>query len=178
MSNPTPPSPKAKTLGLSAVDQISTLEAFDPRPMHARAKARLHARLKERAEATDFRTCSIDELAELAGDRRIGQWFKDPGFVAWLADSEAFAYDALALRETAVAVLADILNSDYEPKILTAKDKLKAADMLLTLTGAYPAKQRDVRFLDASLDGMEPDEVRRELAAVRAKLRELPPEGT
>ncbi len=161
---------------LAGINPRVELELFAPTVTQARAKARLHAQLREHAETMDLDRMPAQEIAELAGHTRVLQWLKDPGFAAWLFDRDSYVYDALALRETAVQILGDILLSDYEPKILTAKDKLKAADMLLTLTGAYPAKQRDVRFLDAGLDAMPDDQVQAELAAMRKTLAKLPSE--
>jgi hypothetical protein len=159
---------------LGAINPKIELTPFTPNATQARAKARLHVMLRERAETTDLASLTAQELADMAGNSRVLGWLKNPGFYAWLADKDSYVYDALAELETAVRVIADILNSDYEPRVLTAKDKLKAADMLLNLTGAYPSKQRDVRFLDAGLDAMPEDQVRTELAAMRKQLRQLP----
>lgn len=172
MSDDTPSTPLPRQL--AAVDPRTDLKAFSPNVTQARAKARLHAQLRERAETVDFATLSATELAELAGTQRLLQWLREPGFALWLSDRDAYVYDALALRETAVRVVADVLTSDYEPKILTAKDKLKAADMLFTLTGAYPSKTKEVRYVDRDLDNMSDDEVQRQLAETKQKLKQLP----
>jgi hypothetical protein len=165
------------TQALDAVSRVSDLESFRPSAEQQRAKARLHARLRERAEVVDLASLTADEVATLAGNRRVLTWLRDPGFAAWLADKDTFATNALAMRELAVQVIGEVLLSDYEPKVLTAKDKLKAADMLLQLTAAYPAKQREVRFLDKDLDAMPPDQVQAELRKLRAGLvATLPPD--
>jgi hypothetical protein len=146
------------------------LEAYSPGTEQQRAKARLHQRLRELEGIRDLESLSAQELADLAGSSRVLKWLREPGFAAWFADKDTFVINALAMREVAVAMIGDVLMGDYEPKILTAKDKLKAADMLLQLTGSYPAKQREVRFLDKDLDNMPPDEVQAQLTAARAKL--------
>lgn len=110
----------------------------------------------------------------LAGDARVAKWLRDPAFAAWLYDRDTFVHRAVALKDLALRVLEDTLLAEYEPKVLTAKDKLKAADMLLQLTGAYP-KAAPAKFLDRDLDAMDADEVERQLAAARAA---LPPKGT
>lgn len=164
MSDPTPRDQ------LAGIHPKTDLTVFRPSQSQEYAKARLHDRLKARADLVDLASLTAQEVADLAGNQRVLGWLKDPAFAAWLADNDAYAYTALALRETAVAVLADILRADYEPKILTAKDKLKAADMLFQLTGAYPAKSKEVRFMDAELERMPADQVRAELAERRKAL--------
>lgn len=155
---------------LDAVGRVDDLEAFAPTLEQGRAKARLQARLRERGGLTDLASLRADEIAQLAGNRRVLTWLRTPAFAAWLADSDTYAHQAVAMRELAVQVIGEILLGDYEAKILTAKDKLKAADMLLQLTGAYPAKSREVRFLDKDLDAMPPDEVQAQLAKLRGQL--------
>jgi hypothetical protein len=159
---------------LAGIDPRTELAVFAPKPAQARAKARLHAQLAAAADRVDLASLTATEVAALAGNVRVVEWLRDPAFAAWLADKDTYAYQALALRETAVAVLDDILTADYEPKILTAKDKLKAVDMLFQLTGSYPAKEKAIRFADAGLDGMSADQVKAEIAALKAKVRELP----
>jgi hypothetical protein len=130
----------------------------------ALAKSRLQARIAERRGLVSVEVMTGAELSELAGDKRVIRWLNDPGFAAWLTDRDTFVHTAVSLKDAALQVLEDILLGDYDPKCLTAKDKLKAADMLFQLTGAYP-KANQVRFLDRELDGMEEAEVDRLLTA-------------
>lgn len=143
MSALTPPTP-------SGLD----LAPFRPSKAQALAKSKLQARLSERRGLVSVEAMTADELATLAGDRRVVRWLGDPGFAAWLTDRDTFVHTAVSLKDAALQVLEDILLGDYDPKCLTAKDKLKAADMLFQLTGAYP-KTNQIRFLDRDLDGMD-----------------------
>lgn len=164
MSDPTP------AQALDGLSRVVDLETYRPSREQERAKARLHQRLRERAEVVDLASLTADEVATLAGNRRVLTWLRDSGFAAWLADRDSWVVDALAMRQTVIAVIAEVLTSDYEPKVLTAKDKLKAADMLAQLAGMYPPKSREVRFLDKDLDAMPPDQVQAELAKLRGQL--------
>jgi hypothetical protein len=163
---------------LDALSRAVDLESFRPTLEQERAKARLQLALRDRAEHIDLATLSADEVAGLAGNRRVLTWLRDPGFAAWLADKDGWVADALAMRQTVISVIADILTSDYEPKILTAKDKLKAADMLAQIAGMYPPKSREVRFLDAEVERMSPDQVRAELSKLRGDLTQKLPAPT
>ncbi len=160
---------------LAHLTKMVDLETYKPSHEQERAKARLQLALRERGEVTDLGSLTADEVAHLAGNRKLLTWLREPGFAAWLGDKNTWMVSALALQETVIAVLADILTSDYEPKILTAKDRLKAADMLLQLTGSYPAKSKEVRFLDKDLETMAPDVVQAELAKIRGELAAMLP---
>lgn len=145
------------------------LAPFEPSQTQALAKSRLHQRLAERRGLLDLESLTLDQVVALAGDARVERWLRDPAFAAWLYDRDTFVHRAVALKDLALRVLEDTLLAEYEPKVLTAKDKLKAADMLLQLTGAYP-KAAPARFLDRDLDQMDADEVERQLAAAKAAL--------
>jgi hypothetical protein len=155
------------------------LTQFRPNDTQARAKARLHEQLRRREGVIEFANLTAQELADLAGTQRVLQWLREPGFAAWFADKDTFVYEAIALKETVIAVFRDIMRADYEPGILTAKDKIKAGTELLKLADAYPVKQREVRFLDKDLESMPPDMVQAELTRIRAGLaKELPAADT
>lgn len=154
--------PTLKPLG--AVPAELDLANFKPSSAQAKAKARLQAALAQRQGLVSVEALTQAELVVLAGDRRVGRWLQDPTFAAWLTDRDTYVHHAVALRESAVQVLEDIILGDYDPKCLTAKDKLKAIDVLFQLTGAYP-KSTQVKFLDRDLDAMDEAEVDRQLLA-------------
>jgi hypothetical protein len=143
---------------------------FNPTPEQALAKARFHARLAERSSLIDAESLDPDDMVEAAGAPKLYKWRELPGFWDWFLDQDTFHHRAVALKDRAMAELEDIIGSEYIEKILTAKDKLKAIDMLLNLTGAYPAKQREVKFLDKDLEAMTPEEVELQKAELQQKL--------
>lgn len=143
------------------------LAGFQPSPAQALAKARLQAALQARAGLVDTASLTAQELVAWSGDARVARWLRDPAFATWLTDREDFVHKATALKDTAVAVLQDILLGDLEPKVLTAGDKLKAIDLLFKLTGSYPRAQ--LRFGDRELDAMDEAEVDRQLQLATTK---------
>lgn len=143
-------------------------QPFAPTRTQALAKTRLHARLAATSGITDVESLTLTQLVAWCGDRRVEAWLRDPQFALWLFDRDSTATHIQSLKDLAVATLEDILLADYEPKVLTAKDKLKAADMLLQLNGAYP-RQAPRRF-DAELEAMDDAEVTRQLDEARRKL--------
>lgn len=140
------------------------LSPFRPSKAQAMAKARLNTYLTAKAGLVGVEAMTKDELVRASGDRRVGRWILDPEFAAWLTDRDTFATKAAALKESAIEVLEDILLGDMDPKVLTAKDKLKAIDLLMQITGSYP-RHTQVRFLDRDLESMEEAEVDRQLMA-------------
>lgn len=145
------------------------VQPFKPSQAQALAKARLLARLAEVQGIHDLESLGLDRAVEWARDRRVRDWLRVPGFAAWFFDRDDFVHRAQSLKDLALETLEAVLLADLEPRAVTARDKLKAADMLLTLTGAYPAKA-SIRFLDRELDAMEPAEVDRQLDAARRQL--------
>lgn len=152
---------------LKAVEGVS-LRPFRPSPAQALAKARLHHRLAARQGLTDLESLDATQVVDLAGDRRVRGWLRDPEFAAWLYDRDDWQPRAVALRDVAIDVLEDILLGDYDPKVLSAKDKLKAADMLLNLTSSYP------KTVARKGESVEPEltdaEVQQQLEALQRKL--------
>lgn len=144
-------------------------QPFKPTPLQGVVKARLQARLEERRGLVDAESLSLDDLEALAGSKRVRLWAKDPRFLAWLLDSDHFTHRARALKDVALGVLEEILTGPYDPKLCSSKDKLRAADLILQVTGAYPSKT-SVRFLDRDLETMEEAEVDRQLAAAKKQL--------
>lgn len=139
------------------------LDGWLPSQAQSLAKARLHAKLAERQGLVDVMALSTVELCQLAGDRRVATWLRDPSFSTWLTDRDDFRHRSVAMQDLGLQTLQDVLVMDLEPKVCTVADKLRALDMLFKLTGAYPAKA-PTRWLDPDLDGMSRDEVDRELA--------------
>lgn len=161
--------PKPTQAVLEALPADLSVDPFRPTQVQALARARLHARLQERRGLVDPAAMTADEIVELSGDRRVRRWLADPEFAAWLLDRDTHVHRAQALKDAALDVLEGVLFGDLEPKVLTAKDKLAAARMLLELTGSFP-KAREVRFLDREVDAMDE-------ATVDAELRKLGVEG-
>lgn len=159
-----------KDLKLADADEF--LAPYRPTPARERAKVRLEAKLRELGGSRDLESLTEDELVEYAGDRRILTWLRDQEFARWLAERDSFMTSALAARQEIIDMLIGIVRSDYEPKILTAKDKSKAAEILLNVTASFPAKQKEVRFLDRDLDNMPDDQVKSETAKLQAMLKQ------
>lgn len=174
MTHKPPLSRAGMALGAIPADSLG---GWTPTQAQMLAKARLHARLRDLSILTDIGSLAPARLAELAGDRRLSRWLDNPDFVAWVYDRDDFAHRAIALKDEAIQVLADILRAEYEPKVLTAKDKLKAADMLLQLTGAYPSKTKEIRYLDKDLAELTEAEATKQLADVQAELAALDAEA-
>lgn len=144
------------------VDQGLDLAPYRPSKAQTVAKARLQAHLASRAGLVAVEAMTQAELVAVSGDRRVAKWLQDPSFAAWFTDRDTFVTQAASMKEAALAVLEDIILGDMDPKLLTAKDKLKAIDILFNLTGAYP-KHNQVRFLDRDLEQMDEASVDREL---------------
>jgi hypothetical protein len=135
-------------------------------------KARFHDALAQREAMglTDMAAIDQDTLVSMTGTRHVLQWVQDPTFAAWFFDRDVFKHRVAALRETALERIEDVLNGELEERVLTAKDRLRAAELLLQLADAFPAKQKIVKWLDKELGDLEDSEVKRQLADYQRKL--------
>lgn len=150
------------------MSDLSPRDLFWPTIAQSEAKARVEAWLATRKGMISLEALSQDDLALRCGTRKVLEWLKDPGFQAWFYERDAFQVKAQALKEHALAVLQELAFDDSGA--VAPKDRLKAADMLFTVTGAYPTKTKEVRFLDRDLDAMPDHEVERQLAEKRKQL--------
>jgi hypothetical protein len=141
---------------------------FEPTEAHATAKAKLYAWLDARKGLVGIETLTQDELGVACGTRRVLDWLKDAEFASWLYERDAFGIKVQALKEAALAVLRDVALG--EDGATATKDRLKAAELLLILANAFPAKTKEVKFLDRDLNEMPEHDVDRQLVEARKKL--------
>jgi hypothetical protein len=149
-------------------------QPFLPTTAQAVAKSRLNHKLATLGGVTDLASMTADEVVKAAADRRVLTWLRDPAFAAWFYDKDEFVHRATALKEVALGELEYIIRLDDEgnPKALSAK--LKAIDMLLQLTGAYPGRRTASDALDDHLDKllgkMSESETDSKLVQLKSKL--------
>lgn len=154
--------------GRAAIDLLSGAGIFEPDEAQATAKAKLYAWLDVRKGLVGIETLTQDELGVACGTRRVLGWLKDPDFAVWLYERDAFGLKVQALKEAALAVLRDVALGD--DGATATKDRLKAAELLLILANAFPAKTKEVKFLDRDLNDMPEHETDRQLVEARKKL--------
>lgn len=145
-------------------------ENFSPSRTQSIAKTRFWNRFNEEAGFLDLESLSRDDVVRLAGTKQVTGWLKDQGFARWFFEKDSLVHRIQSLKETAVDVLEEVLLRDYEDRVLTAKDKLKAVDLLLQVTGSYPSRTKEIVFADARINAMSDEEVEKELEATRKTL--------
>ena len=137
------------------------------------AKERLKSALEEHHAVVDVESLTMHQIERMCGSGKIKDWTEEsPGFLAWLLDKDHQRHRIGALFDMGLDVLEDIIVSDYEAKILTAKDKLNAISLLSQLADKMPAKNKVVTFLDKNVGDMTEAEVDKQLAAAKKKLLE------
>ena len=145
-------------------------QEFSPNRTQNSAKARFWAKFKGQAGLVELSTLTKLEVIQLSGSKAVEAWLRDPKFALWFFDKDSLSHRLHALKETAVDVLEEILLSEYQAGVLSAKDKLKAADMLLQVTGSYPSRTKEIVFADERISKMSEDEVERELKNLKGVL--------
>jgi hypothetical protein len=143
---------------------------FRPKKEQMLAKSKFWGRYEEQAALLDLQSLTKEDVRRMSGSRHIETWLRDPEFAAWFFEKDSLAFRLRALKEAAVDVLEEILLSEYEEKILTAKDKLKAADLILQVTGSFPSRTKEVVFYDERLNRLSPEELEKELAEAKQKV--------
>lgn len=131
-------------------------------------------RLQEALEANDFmfdkNSLTLEQLQSLCRDKQLPKWAKEPGFLPWLLDRDDFRKRVNAYADSVLEVLIDIVEMPLEPKVITAKDKLQAVNLLMQLANKFPAKQTKVVVLDKELDKLGDDEVDKRIQEMQMKL--------
>lgn len=147
------------------------LKVFKPNNAQRMAKERLLSAMEELEGQLDMESLSITQIVNLTGCSEIEKWVdSDASFLPWILDTDHQSHRLKALFDKGLDEMESILDSDYEPKILTAKDKIAVFNILAQLADKQPAKRKEVKWIDESVGQMEDTEVAKELAKARQKL--------
>ena len=138
---------------------------FNPTVEQALAKIKLHDHLDSGLGIHTIETMPLDLMCKIVGTRKLNTWVKDAEFAAWWTNRESVRQRARALVDSALFELEDLMTNQE----VAAKDRLKAIDMLLNLTGSYP-KAAPPRFLDKDLESMDAQEVERQTKKLQQQL--------
>ncbi len=139
------------------------------------AKVQLKNYLKLNPTASNL---SLDDLCKITKTQRIRVWMeKYPKFLIWFIDLEHEVLRMDAYRETAIDVVMKVMKSRYREGVLTAKDTLKAAEMMLQITGAFPQKTKETKFSDKTIESMDADQTKSELRKARETMLTVKEKG-
>lgn len=155
--------------GLSRLKRQMAAEGmFDPSQLQERAKAKFYRTLDQRSHMVSKEAVLENEamLVEFCGTKHITTWAQHPGFSAWFLDEDVTMDYVISLRDQAVRTIHATLLDEDTP----AKDRLKAADMVLQLAGMYPSKESTVKFLDERLNALTEAETDREIKQLKSRL--------
>lgn len=167
MSDPKDAPPQPDFRGLTT----ALAGSFRPTQLQAQAKARLYRWLDTRGGIVSAEHLTRDELVRACGTKKVLTWMQEQSdFLIWLLERDSFAIEVRASRARAFEVLMEILDSPLnEPK-----DRLKAAQMLLELDGAFPSRSAPPAAPaptgDPEVDELPDADVQRELVEARKRL--------
>ena len=113
-------------------------------------------------------TVDLAYIQKYSGSNYIEKWANaNELFTFWILDVQYDEHKLSILRDLAISSLVATLKSDYIEKVLTEKDKIKAAEILLNLTGSFPSAKKEVKYLDEGVNRMSDADVQRDLAKAR-----------
>tara|TARA_R110000868_G_scaffold408361_1_gene691412 strand:+ start:114 stop:557 length:444 start_codon:yes stop_codon:yes gene_type:complete len=138
---------------------------FNPTPEQSLAKIKLHEFLESGSGIWTVETMPLDVMCKLVGTKKLNTWIRGAEFAAWWINRDSTKQRARALVDSALFELEDLMTNQE----VAAKDRLKAIDMLLNLTGSYP-KAAPPRFLDKDLESMDAQEVERQTKQLQQQL--------
>jgi hypothetical protein len=148
-----------------------SLKPYSPNMTQRMVKERLQAALEDLEATVDVESLTLEQVINITGCSEIEKWAKkDVSFLPWLLDTDYQSHRLKALFDLGLSQIEDILMSDYEPKVLSAKDKIAAFNILANLADKVPTKRKEVVYLDKSVGDMDDEAVARELAAAKKKL--------
>jgi len=109
---------------------------FVPKEEQARAKVEFYRWLDNTGGLRSAESVGLDELARVCRTAKIREWMVKPDFQRWFYNRDYFGVGVEALRDLAVEELKRIA---FDPTgLIEPKDKLKALNMILQLSDAYP----------------------------------------
>lgn len=137
------------------------------------AKVRLYSWLEDNKATHDIDSLTIDRMSELSKTKSLATWLLDEEFSSWWYDRDTVTTKVAAYQEIAVNRLVEILHWPMEggrDAIVTSKDVMNAAKTILELGGAFPKGNKEVIFADRKINGMNDDQVQKELDEYKQKL--------
>jgi hypothetical protein len=149
----------------SVQDTLDITASFTPNMQQTMAKHRFWGHLKSNPIlTTNIKDMGLEHIASLAGvPNQFFKWAdKEAGFLIWFCDEGYADRKMQAYADVAFDVLVDIATSPIEFKMLTAKDKVAAANLLLQLADRFPNKRREFVYIDKELAKMTEADVIRE----------------
>lgn len=148
---------------LKEIDDSDLLN-FRPTAAMERAKYRFWSVLKDNhLRTTEIGSLTLDALAMHSGSKSFMDWAdKHPMFLAWFCDEQFEQLTLETLAQKAIRRIDAIIDGTLEPKVLTAKDQLNAANMALQLADKFPNKRREFVYVDKELARMSEADVTRE----------------
>lgn len=146
---------------------------FTPTYQQEMAKARLHKNM-EGAFVKPY-DLGMAAIATHAGCTipQLEKWGQQEGWAAWFFETDTAEKHIVSLKEMAINQLRDILQlplGDGKDGSVTAKDKLKAVEIIIETADMLPNKRKTVEFLDRDLGKMDSDTVDAEIVKARTKL--------
>lgn len=118
-------------------------------------------------------TATIEDVRRVCGARTANWLEGNPEGAQWFFDRDSYSVSVEALKEVSLDVLREIMLTPLEPgdRTLTARDKLKAAETILQLAGAFPSRTGPkVTFLDKEVAKLDEGQVDQRLADLRRRL--------
>ena len=138
------------------------------------AKARFQ-QWNEEQPFFDVESATLEQIKNVTGARKLEVWLKDePSFASWFFEMDDFKTRSIAYAEVAQEKLFEILTSHTEEKILTAKDQINAAKLLIELADKFPTKRKEVTYLDKDVAKLSDSEVDGALLEYKKKLLPSP----
>lgn len=154
------------------LEAASKVETFSPTHAQWMAKERLKSARKNKTFLVDESNLRLEDLEAMCGSKSIEKWAKSsPMFLWWLLDKDFEETEIQAFAQAARRKVHEIMMGDPIEKIRTAKDQLKAAEIILNLADHFPAKKKEVKWLDKDLEDMSEDVVQVQLAEARRKIK-------
>ena len=163
----------------SLLKELDRGDALDFKPNEAmkRAKVRFWENVRENSLNKDISRYPLTMMATLAGTRRFEEWAEKPMFLAWFCDEKFESHKVQTLADRAIAVLADILEAPEVEKLLTAKDKINAAKLLLDVADRFPSKSTKIVYVDKGLEKLNDKQVELEMEKIARQLDTAKDEG-
>lgn len=127
---------------------------FTPTDTQLLVKSKFWRRMKENP-MHDANRVSAATVEQITGSSQVRHWWSDKSFKEWFLDKDYVQHGLQGLAEMGIQVMMDILMDPKQP----AAAKANILKMVYEFADYRPAIKKQIKWADAEIANMEPDEV-------------------
>ena len=132
--------------------ETALAQEYEPTTQQRRIKAKLLTLVQDNP-LFSLEDLTLDKAMQITKARQLKLWWNKPGFQEWFCNRNEFRALVMEGADVAVMRMINILQLD-DPRYAGAQ--VNAAKLLFEAANKMPAKQKEVKYSDESINKMDP----------------------